>query len=260
MKATLEQLRQIDWKRFNNGKRIKFENQYFEVVGAEWNNDVDVRVRNGISGALLTRDVSGEWKIHKYSVTFAQVKELDAIANSIDEFIAREVALMNRPPVGDWFEEIDADTARACENATYQVFFRGSWDGAWTSVDTCEYAYGWPYIFRRPIAKPLPNPGTGFELCDRDSATEYTTFSLTDEVWRLDWLNISCCLDFSDLTYAYRRPITKPIQLTITNPQTLLRPNTIAIIDGVAYTVEKSVRVGDIETAELKRIQPTKPS
>ena len=83
-----------------------------------------------------------------------------------------------------------------------------------------------------------PDPGEGFELIDETTALASPTKEL----------------------YAFSRPIAKPLQLTFTHPPTILQPNTIAIIDGVAYTVEKSVRNGNFETAELKRIQPTKPA
>jgi len=110
-----------------------------------------------------------------------------------------------------------------------------------------------------------PDPGEGFELIDETTAlaSPESTWTMFDDArgWIPGWSDIrGYSASPTKELYAFRRPIAKPLQLTFTHPPTILQPNTIAIIDGVAYTVEKSVRVGDIETAELKRIQPTKPA
>lgn len=79
-------------------------------------------------------------------------KRVNDALTIVDRLLINQPSL-ELPPVGDGYERIDFATATGCDDAEFQVFFGGKWDGNWDPVSECWWGTTATYAFRRPIAR-----------------------------------------------------------------------------------------------------------
>jgi hypothetical protein len=143
--------------------------------------------------------------------------EVARLESELASLRAKTGGPIQEPDVGDGWEFCAKDSAtEACvlrDHASGKVWSR------WSDMSSLLFNAGaHNYRFRRPITKPAeppppPEPGEGFELCEREGATHFDFRYSDGKLASGGWDAVYPGFDHTSAkarTYYFRRPIAKP--------------------------------------------------